>query len=131
VLTFALGGKDRLPAPAPPPGFPDDTGFAVDPAKALKGQGIFAQRCAICHGAAALAGGAAPDLLRSTVPLDAAAIASVLHGGALAGRGMPRFAELTGDEIAQIQAYLRQRAHEVQTAEAGQAKLNRGRDEGQ
>jgi len=132
VLTFALDGKDRLPAPETVDmPYVDDAAFNVDPTKADLGKGVFAQRCAICHGANALSGGAAPDLLRSPVPLDAASFTSVLHDGLLVARGMPRFEDLSAAEIDQLRHYLRQRAREAKVADAAKHALKRGQDEGQ
>ncbi len=132
VLTFALDGKDRLPAPdTSVPPYADDAAFNVDPAKATAGGGIFAQRCAICHGAGALSGGAAPDLLRSPIPLDGAGFTAVLHEGLLAPRGMPRFEELSPAEIDQLRHYIRQRAREASAAEAARLAVKREQDAGQ
>jgi quinohemoprotein ethanol dehydrogenase len=119
VLTFALDGKDRLP-PAETVEIPyaDDPDFKVDPARAAAGGLVFGERCAICHGAGARSGGAAPDLLRSAIPTDAAAFESVLHDGPLVERGMPRFAELAVSEIEALRHYLRQRARQDATQSA-------------
>ncbi len=132
VLTFALGGRAKLPpADTSVAPYADDPAIRVDAAGAALGKAVFAQRCAGCHGAGALSGGAAPDLLRSAIPLDTAAFTSVLHDGPLVARGMPRFEELTAAEIDGLSQYIRQRAREAIAAEAGIAKLKRGRDEGQ
>jgi quinohemoprotein ethanol dehydrogenase len=132
VLTFALDARNSLPsATQEPQPFPDDAAFTVEPARVEPGRAIYAERCAICHGAGALPGGAAPDLLRSPIPLDHDAFRTVLHDGVMVDRGMPRFAELSADEIRNLQAYLRQRAREARAAAAGRAQLKRERDEGQ
>jgi quinohemoprotein ethanol dehydrogenase len=119
VLTFALDGTDKLPPkttrPAP---FQDDPAFRVDPAKAGAGAMTFALRCANCHGINGYSGGIAPNLLRSPVPLDFAALKSVVHDGILLPNGMPKFAELTDAELEQIQHYIRQRAREELAKEA-------------
>ncbi|WP_336962692.1 PQQ-dependent dehydrogenase, methanol/ethanol family [Sphingobium aquiterrae] len=135
VLTFTLDGKAKLP-PASNAETPviDDPAFAVDPAKAAAGGVVFGQRCSICHGANAVSGGTAPDLLQSGVPFDTASFAAVLHDGILMQRGMPRFEELNGGDIADLQHYFRQRAREVlATQQAGKpgASTHRGLNEGQ
>lgn len=135
VLTFALGGKATLPA-MQPVDMPviDMPDFQVDPARAANGATIYGQRCAICHGVGGVSGGAAPDLLQSGVPLDTDSFRSVLHDGLLRERGMPRFEELTGDEIAGLQQYFRQRAREVLAAQAARqpgAQTDRGLNDGQ
>lgn len=114
VLTFALDGKATLPqADSAELPIVDDPSFRVAPAEAAAGASLFAERCAICHGAKAMSGGAAPDLLRSSIPLDVAAFSSVLREGALQPNGMPRFAELTAEQLGSLRHYLRQRAREV------------------
>ncbi len=115
VLAFALDGKDKLPAPPPVDrSFPDDRAFPFDAALAKQGAQPYAERCATCHGANGLSGGAAPDLLRSPMPLDFATFKQVVHDGILVSRGMPHFEELPDSELRAIMNYLRQRAREVQ-----------------
>lgn len=113
VLTFALGGKDRLPpktvTPAP---YQDDPAFRVDPGKAASGAMTFATRCAICHGFDAMAAGNGPQLLRSPIPLDRAALTSVVRDGALLVGGMPKFPELSDADIDSLRHYIRQRTRE-------------------
>jgi len=117
VLTFALGGKQSLPkAETAELPIQDDPAFAVDPAKAKVGAGVYNTSCVICHGMGMIAGGAAPDLRKSTVPLDADAFASVVHDGALMPRGMPSFANLSPEELEGLRHYIHQRARETQAA---------------
>jgi len=117
VLTFTLGGQAKLPedeqVELP---IQDGPAFHVDPAKAQVGAGIYGTSCVICHGAGMMAGGAAPDLRKSAVPLDAAAFASVVHDGALMTRGMPSFAVLKPEELEGLRHYIRQRARETKEA---------------
>ena len=114
VLAFALGGKDRLPpAVKPDLSFPDDRAFAVDEAQAKAGAGLYADYCATCHGANALSGGAAPDLLRSAIPLDRASFRMVVKQGPLVTRGMPAFSEVPDAKVDAIAHYLRQRARQI------------------
>ncbi|MBU6267275.1 MAG: PQQ-binding-like beta-propeller repeat protein [Sphingomonadales bacterium] len=120
VLVFALDGKDGIPAyVAPDRALPDDAGFTVDPALAKAGAAEYADRCATCHGAGALSGGAAPDLLRSAVPLDPAGFAGFVRHSPLVERGMPAFAEVSETALVGVAHYLRQRARAVA---AGQAR---------
>jgi quinohemoprotein ethanol dehydrogenase len=110
LLTYVLDGKAALP-PSPPPSKPtpvDDPSFKVDPALAAKGRELY-QHCLICHGTAAVAGGFAPDLRASQIPLNAEAFAAVVHGG-LQSRGMPPFPELSDDDLAALRHYIRQQA---------------------
>jgi quinohemoprotein ethanol dehydrogenase len=119
VLTFTLDGRAQLPKPNPPykPVFVLDEGFTIDPAKAAVGAGVVAGHCSGCHGGGLVAGGAAPDLRASSVPLTLQALTAVVHDGALVANGMPRFEELTPEEIGGLQHYIRQRARESAAAE--------------
>ncbi|WP_336962724.1 PQQ-dependent dehydrogenase, methanol/ethanol family [Sphingobium aquiterrae] len=117
VLTFAIGGVRRLPkvdmVDLP---VQDDPAFAVDPAKAKIGAGIYNSSCIICHGAGMMSGGAAPDLRKSAVPLDAESFGAVVHDGALMARGMPSFGILKPEDLEGLRHYIRQRARETKTA---------------
>ena len=114
VLTFALGARGKLPKferVAEP--VLDDPSFQIDPAKAAIGAGIYNSGCNICHGGGMTAGGAAPDLRKSPVPLDADGFRAVVHDGALMSRGMGRFAHLSDAELEGLRHYIRQRARET------------------
>ncbi len=114
VLTFALGANRRLPqfVRVPEPVL-DDPGFVIDAAKSALGSATYSSTCFICHGAGMIAGGAAPDLRKSPVPLDPAAFYSVLHDGALMSRGMGKFANLTDAELEGLRHFIRQRARDT------------------
>jgi quinohemoprotein ethanol dehydrogenase len=117
VLTFALGGTAKLPAytQVDEP-IQDDPAFVVDAGKAAIGAGIYNSSCIICHGAGMAAGGAAPDLRKSTIPLDTESFRAVVHDGALQTRGMAKFDNLTDVELEGIRHYIRQRARETRSA---------------
>lgn len=131
LLTFTLGGKARLPraAQAEPPVL-DDPAFAPIVSRVAAGNGAFAQRCSICHGAATVSGGTAPDLAQSPIALDAASFRAVLHDGLLRERGMPQFEELSDGQIEDLRHYIRQRARERLAAKPDKQE-NRGLHEGQ
>jgi len=114
VLTFALDAQGRLPPPPAPykPDFVIEDGFTIDPVKAAVGAAVVGGHCAICHGGGLEAGGGAPDLRASTIPLSIQALSAVLHDGVLVSSGMPRFEELTPEQIEGIRHYIRQRARE-------------------
>lgn len=114
VLTFVLDGAAELPyTPPPERATPiDDPAFVVDAAAAKAGESLYARRCVSCHGLAAVAAGYAPDLRASPVALGIEAFDSVVRGGSLEVRGMPRFDELTPSELAALRHYLRSRARE-------------------
>jgi quinohemoprotein ethanol dehydrogenase len=114
LLTFALDGNASLP-PGAAPAFAKPLAapeFTVDPAKAEAGSHEFV-RCLLCHGTAAIAGGNAPDLRASPVPLSAQGFAAIVRDGALISRGMPQFAELSDAQIDSLRHYVRARAREA------------------
>lgn len=113
ILTFTLGGRAALPelAKSAPEPIVRDAGFHVDPLKAAAGAVLYQGRCFYCHGLGAEAGGSAPDLRRSGVPLSSEAFAEIVRGGALAPQGMPKFPELNDGELDSIRHYIRQRAN--------------------
>ncbi|WP_240654775.1 PQQ-dependent dehydrogenase, methanol/ethanol family [Croceicoccus ponticola] len=107
VLTFALGGKVRLPVERKSPVEISAEGLgAPDPAAEDAGFPIYAQRCAVCHGMRAVAVGPAPDLRASMVVRSPDALASVLEDGILASRGMPKFDELSAGQREQVRKYI-------------------------
>ncbi|KQX23391.1 MULTISPECIES: PQQ-dependent dehydrogenase, methanol/ethanol family [unclassified Sphingomonas] len=110
VVTFRLDGKARLPAnlPAPQQVTPLlEPSFAVDDGKAQAGRVLYARTCLMCHGAGAVAGGFAPDLRASQIPLDADAFRQVVHDGALLEQGMPVYDEFSDRDLENLRHYLR------------------------
>jgi quinohemoprotein ethanol dehydrogenase len=112
ALTFALGGKAKLPAtPLPAPEQPlSSDRLKPDPALAKTGAALFGTHCMTCHGAAAVAGGAAPDLRASSIPLDPGAFQAVVQGGGLRSHGMPQFNDLSDEELLALRHYIRAQA---------------------
>ena len=118
VLTFVLDGKATIPSSTPfVATAPDDPGYKPDPVAAGRG-GILFYRCGVCHGVGAVAAGMAPDLRTSAVPQDIDALRAVVRDGALVPQGMPRFAELTERDLADLMAYLRSRAADLRNETA-------------
>ena len=112
LLVYALDGSAELPK-SPPPSRPeviDNTDFVVDATKAEKGKRLYFRECSICHGTAVVAGGYAPDLRASSVPLSAPAFSAIVHDGALVSRGMPIFPEMGPEELEELRHYVRQQA---------------------
>ncbi len=66
-------------------------------------------RCQLCHGPGAVAGGTAPDLRASPVPLNAAQFSLMVRTG-IEARGMPKFTELNDHELDALRHYIRYRA---------------------
>src|SRR6202051_3574129 len=97
VLTFTLDGTAVLPPTAPPAKFEPvaDADYRNDTISAKRGERTYALYCAVCHGVVVIAGGHAPDLRSSTVPLTEEGFKSIVQDGALVPHGMPRFEEFT------------------------------------
>ena len=111
LLTYVLDGNAALP-PSPPPSQPvpvDDPAFKVDPAQAARGRELY-QHCLICHGTGVVAGGFAPDLRASQIPLSAEAFAAVVKNGGLVAKGMPPFPELSDADLTALRHFIRDRA---------------------
>jgi quinohemoprotein ethanol dehydrogenase len=127
VLTFALNGKDVLPAvELPELAPPADPGFTPQPAMVMKGAMAFANNaCLVCHGMNAIGGGSAPDLRYSPVIVDADAFRSVVKDGALKLNGMPPSKQLSDSDLELIRYYLRTRAMQA-PAEAAAIRSGHG-----
>jgi quinohemoprotein ethanol dehydrogenase len=110
LLTFALGGTATLPPSAPKDmrvhvhEVQNESFSAPDVAAGKE----LSMQCIVCHGRElSAAGGPAPDLRESMIPIDREAFWHVVHDGALISQGMPRFDEMTRQQAAQLQAYIR------------------------
>jgi len=117
LLVFALGATKSLP-PTAPPRFTvnavDDPGLLIDAAAAQNGAVPFNMSCALCHGIEIEGTGPdAPDLRESAAALNFETFRSILHDGTLAPGGMPRYSDLTEEEIRSIYMYIRQRTRET------------------
>lgn len=115
LLTFKLGGNASVPeTPAPVKSvalFGEN--MELDMKLAAAGVREWA-RCQLCHGPGVVAGGNAPDLRASPIPLDFAAFENIVRQGALEKRGMPKFAELSDETLQQIRHYIRAKARGLQ-----------------
>jgi quinohemoprotein ethanol dehydrogenase len=110
LLVFTLDGQGSLP-PTPAPVVAkgvDVPEYTIDETLAKEGALVYA-KCQWCHGAGAIAGGGAPDLRASSVPMNPAAFAASVRAGNEA-RGMPKFGELSDRELDSLRHYLRARA---------------------
>ena len=115
LLTFRLGGRDRLPATAPydetvhPV---DDPALVLDPAAVAAGAKLFLP-CSGCHGGQAQSAGApGPDLRESAIAIDRALFGKVVHDGASLAKGMPQFANFSETQLDQLYSYIRSKARE-------------------
>ncbi|HEX4872468.1 MAG TPA: PQQ-dependent dehydrogenase, methanol/ethanol family [Nevskiaceae bacterium] len=113
VLTYKLGGKAQLPAPAQAlvslPELPPMTASAEAVAH---GRNLYNGLCGPCHGVSAIGGGVIPDL-RYMSPSTREMFAGIL-AGAKVNRGMPAFSDLLKPEdVEAIHGYLIQRSHDL------------------
>jgi cytochrome c oxidase cbb3-type subunit III len=89
-------------------------GPKIDKEAAERGRKIFVPTCGFCHGNDAH-GKSGPDLVRSALVLhdnNGDVIGPVIRNGRL-DRGMPAFAALTAEQIADISTFLHSRAADV------------------
>ena len=94
-----------------------------DAEAAAKGEKLFGQNCAFCHGMKANGGDSGPDLVRSALVLHdekGETIGPVVHNGR-PNRGMPAFASFSSDELYQIAEFLHMRIE--LTANRGNYKI--------
>jgi quinohemoprotein ethanol dehydrogenase len=116
LLTFALGGDQHLP-PSAPPDFTvhalDDPTLKLNEAEVVAGRALSIE-CAACHGVGLQSTGTpGPDLRESAIALHLDSLSTLLKSGALIQQGMPRFENLTDEQIRDLYAYIRARAREV------------------
>jgi quinohemoprotein ethanol dehydrogenase len=115
VLVFRLGGNAQLPtAPQAVTHLKpvDDVALRLRSAHVTAGGALYGEACTPCHGEAVIANGNAPDLRVSPLALDRTAFRRVLMEGLLVSKGMPRFDDLSDDEIGSLYEYIRARARE-------------------
>jgi len=116
LFTFALDGKGVMPTLAKRTmkvAALDNPDEVLDPAKVAMGKAMF-MACGACHGKGLVsAGGPAPDLRESPIPLDAEAFYAVVHDGASIAKGMPGFAFFGKGQIEAIRHYVRSKQREA------------------
>ena len=121
ILTFKIGGSETLPSPEPIElELIEISDFEADEALVEQGGELYAAHCLACHGVAAVAGGGGPDLRTTEIPQSNEVFAEVVRGGMLEVGGMPKFDEITDQELAALQHYLLYQTHVY--ARAGASK---------
>jgi quinohemoprotein ethanol dehydrogenase len=116
LLTFAMGGDKTLP-PKSPPDFTvhalDDPKLKLNEVDVAAGRALSVQ-CAACHGVGLQATGTpGPDLRESAIAFKLDSFTTLLKSGALLEQGMPRFQQLSDDQIRELYAYVRAKAREA------------------
>lgn len=124
LLTFSLDGKADVPA-QPAPHFPQplvEADFKINDQLAAAGAVLYLQKtCYSCHGIDVVAGGMAPDLRASAIPLSEMEpfFSRIVRDGERLGRGMPGFPDLTDEELEALRHYIRRTAHAAAEIETG------------
>lgn len=114
LVTFSLEGNIELPK-LPPPFFPKPIvppDFIVDEELAAKGAAIYG-KCSNCHGGGMFGGGMAPDLRASAIALQKTSLAAVVKDGIFAEKGMPKFPDITDEQLDELMHFIRKRAIET------------------
>ncbi|MET0660127.1 MAG: PQQ-dependent dehydrogenase, methanol/ethanol family [Steroidobacteraceae bacterium] len=115
LLAFKLGGKAQLPSDLPAPMLTKPIvapEFKLDAQRAKRGEDLYSRTCLLCHGSGAVAAGFAPDLRASSVPLTMAAFKTIVQGGGLLERGMPRYDELSDADLEDLRHFIRRQARD-------------------
>lgn len=116
LLTFAIGGRARLPPSARRDmkvHAIDDADLVLDEADVAAGRTLSIQ-CAACHGVGfSSPGSPGPDIRESAIALRLDTFSELLKSGALLPNGMPKFAHLTDEQMWELHAYVRARAREA------------------
>jgi len=114
LVTFTIDGEISE-LEQPPPQFAEpifEAGFEIDPELVAQGEDLYGT-CGSCHGGGVIAGGMAPDLRASAMPLSEMEpfFAAIVRDGERVARGMPGFPGMTDAELEAIRHYIRSVAH--------------------
>jgi quinohemoprotein ethanol dehydrogenase len=122
LLAFALDRRASLPVTAPPRftvRAVDDPALQIDARQAAEGSRLYHFSCSNCHGGHLQSTGSiAPDLRESNLALNWPSFRSVLHDGLLASAGMPKYDELSDEDLRSIYLYVRQGSREAASMSA-------------
>ncbi len=110
LLTFALGGDEALTAQPGPAREPTPLPVDASAAAVARGNALYHEWCATCHGIGAVGGGVLPDL-RYAAPSTYEHLDEIVLEGAYEPKGMPGFGDwLDADDLDALRAYLLSRA---------------------
>ena len=129
MLTFALDATAALP-PTAPPDFSvkplDDPALVLDSKRVASGEVVYggagAGGCGVCHGDSLDAMGLAPDLRESPVALNLAAFRAFVRSGASISHNMPKFDDLSDDQLEDVFEYIRAGARKAKSSVSGAAR---------
>jgi len=112
LVVFALDGKGSVPAMPPPVHAKPlkEPEFVVFDELAERGSFVWKEYCGICHGPAGTAGGYAPDLRASPAMANKDALHDIVFNGSRKALGMPRFPQLSTDDLTAVQHFIRREA---------------------
>ncbi len=117
LLAFSLDGSASLPPTAPRDltvHALDDPGLKIDAAAAQTGSALYRANCAYCHGRLLVSPGApGPDLRESPMALRWESFHAVVKDGTLIPKLMPKFDELSEDELRDLFMYIRAGARQI------------------
>jgi quinohemoprotein ethanol dehydrogenase len=108
ILTWKLGGTEKLPVQEQVEASIAAIPAELDPAIVKQGLSLYTRWCSVCHGPGAESGGVLPDL-RKSLPelLEPESFARIVRDGAFLPRGMPGFADfLSPADAAAIRQYV-------------------------
>jgi quinohemoprotein ethanol dehydrogenase len=116
LFTFVLDGKVPL---TPVRGIQKNPltpiSFTATPEEVERGATLFGRRCSMCHGVAAVSGGAIADL-RYSLPVTYDSLDAIVRGGAYEQLGMPKFYFLKEADVIALKGYLLSRRKELTDA---------------
>lgn len=124
LLTFSLNAKGALPPTAPRDYVVhalDDPKLEIDSKQAKAGMMVYQNNCAYCHGRLLVSAGTpAPDLRESPIALDWDSFRTVVKDGVLLPRLMPKFADMSDEELRKVYLYIRSGARDALRQEQSQ-----------
>jgi quinohemoprotein ethanol dehydrogenase len=113
LFTFVLDGTAKL---EPVRGIDKPALTVIDQtttqAQVERGATLFGRRCSMCHGVAAVSGGAIADL-RYALPTTYDALDQIVRQGAYQDLGMPKFDFFSEADVAAVKSYLLSRRKEL------------------
>ena len=126
LLVFKLGGDAELPVPdLRDREIPARDVAAIEHGSVQRGERLYNENCAVCHGFLVRSGGAIPDLRRMTED-SVAAWDQIVLDGILGANGMASFADaLNPAQSGDLLNYVKMRAEEDRLVRVGEKEVPR------